>query len=95
VGFLSLILACFVFARRFAALRQWGWAAFSTTTGVAFLAASFALAAWPSQAGVNVGLVVAVVLGWGWASAMAARLMTALTGATRSINVEIDPMLSR
>lgn len=72
---------------------------------VAFLAASFALAAWPNQAGVNVGLVVqaevnvglvvAVVLGWGWASAMAARLMTGLTGATGSINVEIDPMLSR
>lgn len=34
IAFLSLIAACFVFARRFAAQRSWGWAAYSVTTGL-------------------------------------------------------------
>src|SRR5262245_49304406 len=34
IGFLGLIAACFVFARRFAALKQPGWAAYSAATGV-------------------------------------------------------------
>jgi hypothetical protein len=34
IAFLSLIVACFVFARRFVALRRWGWAAYSAVTGV-------------------------------------------------------------
>jgi hypothetical protein len=39
IGFLGLIAACFVFARRFAALKQPGWAAYSIATGVIFFAA--------------------------------------------------------
>ena len=31
---LSLVAACFVFARRFASLRQWGWVAYCVATGL-------------------------------------------------------------
>ena len=92
VGFLALISACLVFARRFAALGQRRWAAYSAATGVLFFAAFFGIAAGPHQEGAHVGFVdavfvnlaftIAVVLGWAWLSAMAARLMTELPDAT-------------
>jgi hypothetical protein len=95
IGFLALIAACLVFARRFAALGQRGWAAYSAATGVFFLAAFFGIAAGPHQAGVHFGFIdavfvnlaftIAVVLGWAWISAMAARLMTELPGYSRGL----------
>jgi len=81
VAFLALIVACFVFARRFAARRQRGWAAYSAATGVVFFAAWSALFAWPDNDGVNVAFAVAALLGVGWVSVMAARLMTELPDA--------------
>ncbi|MDP8932257.1 MAG: DUF998 domain-containing protein [Actinomycetota bacterium] len=69
VGFLSLIAATFALARVFASLRQRGWAAYSAATGVVVLA----LSAWPSTENF-LPLWVATVLGFGWASAIAARL---------------------
>ena len=45
VGFLGLIAACFVFARRFSALGRPGWATFSRVTGVLYLGAFFGIAA--------------------------------------------------
>jgi hypothetical protein len=76
VGFLSLIVACFVFARRFAAFKQRGWAAYSAATGVVVLA----LSVWPSLGGNPEGrfgpMWVAMVLGFVWASVIALRLMT-------------------
>lgn len=71
VGFLSLIAACFVFARRFASQKQRGWAAYCAVTGVVVLA----LSVWPNFTGNFVPLWVAMVLGFGWASVMAGRLM--------------------
>ena len=84
VGFLGLIAACFVFARRLAALEERGWARFSTATGVLYFAAFFGIAAGSRQGGAVLTFVVlaftaAVVLGWAWVSAMAARLMTGLS----------------
>jgi hypothetical protein len=76
VGFNSLIAACFVFARRFADLKQRGWAAYSVATGVAVLA----LSVWPNLSGNFVPLWVAAALGFGWASVLAARLMMGLQG---------------
>jgi hypothetical protein len=81
VGFIGLIAACMVFARRFAALGQTGWTAYSVATGVLFFAAFVGIAA-GSQAGgpalvvVTLAFTAAVVLGWAWVSAMAAKLMT-------------------
>src|SRR4030088_389714 len=39
IGFLALVAACIVFARRFANLRQSGWMAYSIITGLVVLAA--------------------------------------------------------
>ncbi|HEX6557499.1 MAG TPA: DUF998 domain-containing protein [Ktedonobacteraceae bacterium] len=80
LGFLALIAGCFVFARRFAALKQRGWAAYSVATGVIFFAAVAGIAVGSQQQGaiqifVNLAFFVAVVLGWAWVSAMAAKLL--------------------
>ena len=79
VGFLGLISACFVFARRFWALGQRSWSVFSIVTGLLFFAAFFGIAM-GSQAGgatlvfVTVAFTIAVVLAWTWLSLVAARL---------------------
>jgi hypothetical membrane protein len=80
IGFIGLIASCMVFARRFAGLGQTGWAAYSIATGVLFFAA-FVGVATGSQAGgqlvvvVTLAFTAAVVLGWAWISALAARLV--------------------
>ncbi len=79
VGFLALSLACFVFARRSFGLGQRGWAVFSIFTGVVIQV----LGAIPNVNMNFIPLWAAMVLGFGWASAQAARLMArALTHMT-------------
>jgi hypothetical protein len=80
IGFLGLIAACFVFARRFSSLGERKWAAFSVGTGVLYFSAFFGIAIGSQQSGANLTFVVlafsaAVVLGWAWVSAVAPRLM--------------------
>jgi Protein of unknown function (DUF998) len=87
LAFLSLILACFVLARRFAALGQRGWAGYCVATGVALLG----LLAWPDQDTVIMQLAVAIVLGWAWLSALAARLLTGLSDAMTDDNIKTQP----
>lgn len=84
IGFLGLIAACFVFARRFAATGQGRWAAYSVVTGVFYLAAFFGIAMGSQQGGAVLTFVVlvftaAVVLGWAWISATSARLIADLS----------------
>jgi hypothetical membrane protein len=74
VGFLALIAACFVFARRFAALGARRWAVYSVLTGVVFFAAFAGIASGSSS--LTIPFAVAVVLAWAWASALAAHLRT-------------------
>jgi hypothetical membrane protein len=81
VGFFALIAACFVFARRFAALGQRAWATFSMVTGVVFFAAFLGIAAGNVIPGINVAFGIAVVLAWTWISALCARLLRSM--ATR------------
>jgi hypothetical protein len=71
LGFLSLTVACFVFARRATALKQRGWAASCVAIGVAVQA----LGAVPNVTDNFIPLWAAIVLGFGWASAQAARLL--------------------
>ncbi len=66
VGFLGLIIACFVFGRRFAQAGQPGWAAYSVITGVAFFAAFAGIASGSSTPPIVLGFVGAVVLAWSW-----------------------------
>ena len=70
LAFPSLILASFVLARAFTALRRPGWAAYSVGTGVATLA----IVAWPGQDGISLRLALAAALTFGWLSAVSAHL---------------------
>lgn len=53
-----MIIACLVFTRRFAGLRQRGWQAYSIATAIAVLV----LTGWPSLDGISVRLAVAAAL---------------------------------
>ena len=70
VAFNALIIVTFVFARRFAGQREWGWFADSMATGANCLG----LAIWPGIDGISVRLAVMVTLGFAWTTALAARL---------------------
>jgi hypothetical membrane protein len=70
VGFLALVAATFVMARRFGKLGRRGWSVFSIVTGVLFLAGFAGIAA--GSAVLNVGFALAVVLAWAWVTAVAA-----------------------
>jgi len=81
IGFLGLIAACFVFARRFATQRLLGWAVYSLATGVIYLAAFAGIAVGSNGAGVIAVVVIlafdaAVVIGWAWISVMSMKLLT-------------------
>ena len=81
IGFLCLIAGCFVFARRFAALSQRGWSAYSLLTGVIFFISFAGIASGSSQAFIVLGFWIGVVLAFAWISIMAARLRSAATAA--------------
>jgi hypothetical membrane protein len=69
LAFLSLILACLVVARRFAAAGERGWAVYSIATALGCLA----LTAWPDLDGLSVRLALAMVVGPGWITATAVK----------------------
>ncbi|MBB5079353.1 DUF998 domain-containing protein [Nonomuraea endophytica] len=75
VGFLCMIAACLLHARRHAAERRTGWAIFSALTGVLFLAAFAGIASGNASALVNVAFALAVLLSWSWISATALRFL--------------------
>jgi hypothetical membrane protein len=83
VGFLALIAACFVFARRFAGLGQGGWAAYSVATGIIFFAAFVGIASGPGNPVIVVGFWIGVIVAWAWVSAISARLMTEHSAETQ------------
>lgn len=70
LSFAALILACALFARRFAAGQERGWAWYCSVTS----AGALVLAAWPDPDGVSVRLAVAIGLGFGWMTALAIHL---------------------
>jgi hypothetical protein len=72
VGFLSWVAASFVFARRFAAQGERGWAWFSAISGGFLLLAFLGTA---SGAGPVMALVLGVILICAWIAATFARLM--------------------
>lgn len=80
IGFGGLIAACLVFARRFAAEGERGWAVYSAATGVLFTAAFVGISAGAQLGGAALTFVLlaftaAVILGWAWITALAARLL--------------------
>ncbi|MEV4628106.1 DUF998 domain-containing protein [Micromonospora sp. NPDC049523] len=68
VGFVALVAACFVLARRFTADDQRGWAVFSRLTGVLFLAGFVAVAGGGGSSWATLSFTVAIVLAWAWLS---------------------------
>jgi len=75
LGFLALIAACFVFARRFSGLRRRGWMAYSVATGVVVLAAVIGISSGSQSAATIIGFFVAATVGWAWLSALSVRLV--------------------
>jgi hypothetical membrane protein len=71
IGFLCVVAACFVVARRFTAEGKTKWATYSRATGVLFLAGFAAVASGSSGAGANLAFTAAVVVAWAWVSALA------------------------
>jgi Protein of unknown function (DUF998) len=71
VAFLSLVVACFVLARRFAAEGRGGWAASSRVAGVAFLVGFAGLSASAGAPWSVVSFIVALVVVFAWISAVA------------------------
>ena len=78
IAFLGLIAACFVFARRFAALQQRGWATYSWLTGILFLGAFVGIASGAKQSALVLAFWGAVIIGWAWLSLVSARLVAEL-----------------
>lgn len=74
LGFLSLVAACAVFARRFARQARRAWAAYSLATAAVFLT----LAAWPGEDGSSVRLAAAMVPAWAWVAALSAHTLRQL-----------------
>ena len=82
IGFLCLIVGCFVLARRFTTDGQRGWAIFTRVTGIVFLAAFVGIASGAGSVATTLGFVAAVVLVCGWMSAVAVHLYRSLTPTT-------------
>ena len=84
IGFVGLIAACFVFARRYASLVDRGWAAYSVVTGVYYIAAFVGIVVGSGNKGTPAALILAfdlaVILGWAWLSLTAWRLLAAGAG---------------
>ena len=73
IAFIALIAVCFVFARRFASQRQYGWSIYSAVTGVLFFVSLAGLSTghlWMNSAFVFTTLNALV-----WVSVMAAKLL--------------------
>lgn len=77
IGFLALIAACFVYARRFAGLGQRGWVTFSLLTGIIFFAAFVGIASGSGNPWTILGFWIGVVLAWLWLSLLSAKLRAA------------------
>lgn len=74
LGFLGLIAACFVMARRFGSLGQYGWKRFSWGTGTVFTLGFFGIASGSGSGWTILGFWLAVVLSWAWLSGVSGKL---------------------
>lgn len=72
VGFLCVIVASFVMARRFARAGRRGWAVYSRISGILFLAAFMGIASGNSAPALTLGFVAGVVVIFGWLAAVSA-----------------------
>jgi hypothetical protein len=78
LAFNGMAIACLVFARRFTALRKWGWVAASVATA----GSTVAIASWPGD-GISVRLVVATAILFAYLTALVYRVRRGLPDAPR------------
>lgn len=74
IGFLALIVACFVFARRFGALQKREWSVFSVVTGIVFLLAFASLSSGSGKSWTFIAFLMGVSLAWLWLTLLSMRL---------------------
>jgi Protein of unknown function (DUF998)/alpha/beta hydrolase fold len=74
IGFLALIAACMVMARRFASQGLREWAIYSVVSGILFFAAFVGVATGSGQSWSVIGFWIGVLFIWAWISILAARL---------------------
>ena len=75
IGFLGLIVACLACARRSARAGDRLWAVCSAVIGVYYLVAFAGIASGAGNPVINIAFTVAVVLGWGWLTALCFRAL--------------------
>lgn len=80
IAFLTLIAACFVFARRFAVLRQPGWVLYSVASGILSFVTLAVLSS--GQLWMTPGFVLAMLNLLVWVSVMCAKLLTERSSAS-------------
>jgi len=73
-GFIGLIVACFIMARRFAEQGQRGLRQFSLATGIIFLAGFFGIASGSGNGWTILGFWIALIVAWAWISTVSAQL---------------------
>ncbi|MBO0779371.1 MAG: DUF998 domain-containing protein [Ktedonobacteraceae bacterium] len=74
IGFLALIAACMVMARRFASQGLPGWTIYSVGSGLLFFAAFVGVATGSGQPWSVMGFWIGIVCIWAWVLLLAARL---------------------
>ncbi len=78
VGFLCLIAACFLFARRFASLGEKGWSTFSILTGLTFFAGFVGIASGSENSLTILGFWIGVIFAWTWLTLVSRKLLIEL-----------------
>ncbi len=73
----AIIIACLVFVRRFAAIRECGWLTYSAATAATVLVLSW----WPDEDGISVRLALALGFAFAWITALAVRLRGELSNS--------------
>lgn len=77
IGFIGFIAACFIFARRFHTQQNTGWALYSLSIGIIFLASFIGIAS-GSKGPFSVIFAIAVVLSFTWISAVLSSIKAGL-----------------
>ncbi|TDO66439.1 uncharacterized protein DUF998 [Kribbella sp. VKM Ac-2571] len=76
IGFVGLIVACFVLARAFRREGDGRWSAFSLVTGIVYLLGLIGIATGGGTKVFNLGFTVAVIVGWAWLTLLMIHLRT-------------------
>ena len=78
LGFMALIVACFIAARHFARARERAWAGYSAATGAIFFLSFAGIACGSGSSTTVIGFWIGVALAWSWIAAMSARALSGL-----------------